>query len=107
MTYILTALLIVAIATIIALIKALRIQLSKIEIYEQWIEEYEQWIVGVRNDVSKTLQTMRDLDDKQMFEKDDEVGSVFQQMLGLVEKLNQRTILENEKEEEKKSTDTT
>ena len=92
MTYILITLLVVTVATIVILVKALNIQLSKVQVYEQWILE-------LRVDVIQTLVTMRELDRQQIFEKDDEVGTVFQQLLGLLEKLNQRTQLENEKEE--------
>lgn len=47
--------------------------LKKIEIYEDFIEEQE-----TNNET--LLETLRKIDNKQMFEKDDEVGSLFKQI---------------------------
>jgi hypothetical protein len=52
--------------------------LKKIEFYEQSVEEFY-------SSLSIVLHTMRSLDEKKMFETDDEVGEVFSQ---LVEMLN-------------------
>jgi hypothetical protein len=52
---------------------------------------YEQWIADWRLQVFKTWHHMRILDDRQMFEKDDEVGVVFQDMMELIKSLNDRT----------------
>lgn len=62
---------------------------------------YEQWILDFKEDVANTLETMRAIDkrgtfatslnDKGLFESDDEVGVVFKEMEDLIEKLNQRT----------------
>ena len=67
--------------------KALIIQAKKNAIYTKWI-------VDLQNKVENVYQTMRSLDDKQMFAKDDEVGSVFQQMVELIESLNEKTTKE-------------
>ena len=53
-----------------------------------------EWIVQVQNRVDNVVQTMHELDDKQMFSKDDDVGSVFQQMVELVDTLNEKTTKE-------------
>lgn len=47
--------------------------LKKLEIYEKSIEEFY-------TSLSFVLHAMRVLDEKQMFESDDEVGTVFKQM---------------------------
>lgn len=47
--------------------------LKKLEIYEKSIEEFY-------TSLSFVLHTMRVLDEKQMFESDDEVGTVFTQL---------------------------
>ena len=52
---------------IIFLSKGLIIQLKKNEIYEQWIREFQDRVESVQK-------TMIELDDKQMFSKDDEVS---------------------------------
>lgn len=63
--------------------KALAIQVKKNDIYAQWIVE-------LQNKVDNVYRTIHSLDDKQMFSKDDEVGSVFQQMVELIDSLNEK-----------------
>lgn len=60
------------------------------ELYEKWIREW-------RTDVFKVWAHIKLLDDKQMFEKDDEVGIVFQDMKMLIKSLNDK--IEEEIEE--------
>ncbi len=65
----------------------------KITIYEQSIEQFYAAL-------TVTLTNMRLLDSRQMFETDDEVGSVFQQLVDIVSNL--RPILygmENDEDE--------
>lgn len=69
------------------LAKALTIQVKKNEIYTQWIVE-------LQDKVEDVYQTISQLDEKQMFSKDDEVGSVFQQMVELISSLNEKTTKE-------------
>jgi hypothetical protein len=54
-------------------------------------ELYSRWIADWRGQVLKTWIHMKMLDEKQMFEKDDEVGIVFQDMRDLIRSLNDRT----------------
>jgi len=51
--------------------------LRKLEFYEQQIEEFYSTL-------SIVLHTMRVIDTRQMFEDDDEVGSVFKQLSDIV-----------------------
>lgn len=51
--------------------------LSKVEKYEDFIEQQE-----VNNET--LLETLRRIDSKQMFEKDDEVGSLFTQIKDII-----------------------
>jgi hypothetical protein len=74
----------------IFLYKALKAQLKKLSIYESHIIEYNNWVDNVRNDVRSTYLKMKDMDDKNIFYKDDEVGVVFQELLTLLTKLNDR-----------------
>jgi hypothetical protein len=65
------------------------------------IRTYELWIVGFKSDLMNTLERMRTIDkvgtfatslnDKGLFESDDQVGQIFKELLDLIEKLNQRT----------------
>jgi hypothetical protein len=72
--------------------------LKKVEIYEQSIEEFY-------SRTSIVLHSMRALDEQKMFETDDEVGSVFQQLVDILNTL--RPILYGviDDEEENRPTD--
>ena len=50
---------------------------KKITLYEQTIQQFYE-------DTSIVLHTMRVLDEKQMFETDDEVGTLFQQLTDII-----------------------
>jgi len=66
------------------LFKAANLQFNRASVYEDWIAEF-------KNDVMKTFIELKLLDDRQIFQKDDEVGVVFQELLDVVQKLNDRT----------------
>jgi uncharacterized protein YnzC (UPF0291/DUF896 family) len=66
-------------------------QLSANEILEEDSVLLQQWVEEFKVDVLKTSAHMKLLDDKQMFEKDDDVGIVFRDMMELIHKLNERT----------------
>jgi hypothetical protein len=53
---------------------------NKITLYEQTIQQFYE-------DASIILHTMRALDEKQMFETDDEVGEVFAQLTDIISML--------------------
>lgn len=65
------------------------------------VQTYEQWILEFKKDVETTLANMQAIDKKGvfassinndgLFESDDEVGKIFQEMKDLIDKLNQRT----------------
>jgi hypothetical protein len=61
---------------------------------------YEEWVLDFKTDVIDALEEMREIDkqgvfatslnDKGVFESDDQVGGIFKELLAVVEKLNQR-----------------
>ena len=55
-------------------------------------EEYEDIVINTKleilNKVETALQQMRDLDNREVFEKDDEVGATFQQLKNIIVDLN-------------------
>jgi hypothetical protein len=53
---------------------------------------HQQWIVDIREDVNYVYRKIKNLDDKQIFQKDDEVGVVFTDMVNLITKLNERVV---------------
>ena len=56
-------------------------------------EELEDTLVevveGTRTRVETALQQMKDIDTREVFEKDDEVGATFEQLKNIIEDLNQ------------------
>ena len=95
-TLILSFALIIALGLLISTFILIKILLKKIAVYEDWILDF-------KTDVIQTLEQMRAIDtrgtfittiaggEKGGFESDDELGIVFKEMMGLIEKLNQRT----------------
>jgi hypothetical protein len=93
-TFLLITGLVISITLNIFLIFAIGIQANKVQTYEEWILEFKQ-------DVETTLSNIQSIDkrgtfatslnDKGLFESDDEVGAIFKEMKDLIEKLNQRT----------------
>jgi hypothetical protein len=61
----------------------LTIAQNKIDIYEEWILEF-------KNDVNGVYRQLKNIDDKNLFEKDDDVGVIFSEMSALIDKLNTR-----------------
>ena len=51
-------------------------------------EQFEDNLIQVRGRIANTLQKMRDLDNREVFEKDDEVGATFAELKKLTEDLN-------------------
>lgn len=79
---ILSVIILILLVVIGFLIKVVIIQSKKNEIYEKWI-------LDIQTRVEVVMSTMIALDNRQMFSKDDEVGSIFSQMVDLVKSLNQ------------------
>ena len=76
----------------VALIYASYVAVRKIEIYEDNIMRFYEGATQI-------LRTSRHLDNKEMFEKDDEVGDLFQQLITVIGELR-GIIYEKEEEEE-------
>jgi hypothetical protein len=93
-TFLLIVILVISLGLNIAAYILIRNLLKKQEIYEQWILEF-------KTAVNTTLDLMRQIDkqgvfatsvnEKGIFESDDQVGEVFKRITALIEKLNERT----------------
>jgi len=90
-TILLSICLVASIVGNILLYKAGVRQIEVNEIREEEIKFLEGWVSDFKADVLKTFVHIKLIDDKQMFEKDDEVGIVFRDMMDLITKLNERT----------------
>lgn len=63
-------------------------------------EKLEDWILDARDRIVQVINDMRSIDSKEIFEKDDEVGSTFQELLAVVESLTELIVDDNQKTEE-------
>ena len=89
---IVVVLLVISAVINVALIYSSYVTVKKIEIYEDNIMRFYEGAI-------KILRTTRHLDNKEMFEKDDEVGALFQQLITVIGELR-GIIYETEEEEE-------
>jgi uncharacterized protein YoxC len=64
--------------------------LKKLEKYEDTVEEYEQFIETETKRNEALLEALRTIDNRQMFEKDDDVGSIFYQIKETIERFKQK-----------------
>ena len=83
-------LLVISIILNVALVYASYVAVKKIEIYEDNIMRFYEGATQI-------LRTSRHLDNREMFEKDDEVGALFQQLITVIGEL--RGIIYEEEEE--------
>jgi hypothetical protein len=56
--------------------------LKKIEVHEEWIDQY-------RSEINNVYKRLKMVDDKNLFEKDDDVGFVFSEILRVTEEFNE------------------
>jgi len=82
---------VVLIASLIAnalLYKAADRQLERADLYEQM---YQDFTLDMKDKTLQTYVQMKELDDRGVFSKDDEVGLAFKEILNLLQILNEAT----------------
>ena len=94
LTFLLITGLVISLGLNVAAFVIIRNLLKKVSVYEKWILEFKQ-------EVNDSLALMRAIDkqgvfatsvnDQGVFESDDQVGQVFKEIQGVIEKLNERT----------------
>lgn len=94
---ILTTLLGISVLLNIGFLFAIRNHLRNQSVFQDHIEHLEYRISRYFTGTQDVLMSMRAIDDKQMFEKDDEVGSLFTQLTEIIGEL--RILLYGEEEE--------
>lgn len=57
--------------------------LNKISVYEDWVDYFKL-------EIEKTYVHLKEVDEKNLFDKDDDVGFVFSELLRIVDEFNQR-----------------
>jgi hypothetical protein len=55
--------------------------IKKIEVHEEWIEQY-------RTEIENVYKRLKIVDDKNLFEKDDDVGFVFSEIQRVIREFN-------------------
>ena len=55
------------------------------------IETMQQWNDQYKNLVENTYRKLKEIDEKQIFEKDDDVGFVFSEMVKLIEFIKEKS----------------
>ncbi len=63
--------------------------LTKLEKLEDLVQDYEDFINRERIKNESLLEALRQIDNRQMFEKDDDVGSIFYQIKETIERFKQ------------------
>jgi hypothetical protein len=64
--------------------------LKKLERYEDVVEQYEEFIQTETQRNEALLEALRQIDNRQMFEKDDDVGSIFYQIKETIERFKKQ-----------------
>lgn len=54
-------------------------------------QKYEKMVLGFGNDALSVYESIKSIDDRQMFEKDDDVGIIFSQIFSIIEDFNNKT----------------
>ena len=93
--YILSGLLVVSILANVVLGRAFIVASYRIGVYEEWILEFQK-------NVKNTFRQLRHVDEREIFEKDDEVGFVFSNIVSIIDDLKEKTYAET-KEEQKEN----
>ena len=98
--YIITGIL-VALLIISAYI--IRNLLVKVEKYEDITQDQVRYLQNISNTIGESRQHLQNLDDKGVFQSDDEVGEFFNQMKAVQEQLNDYMLPQNYGKEESES----
>jgi hypothetical protein len=54
------------------------------------LEDQSEWIEKFKKSINSTYSNLKIIDDKQIFEKDDEVGVVFSNIVNVIKQLNSK-----------------
>ena len=77
--------------------------LRKVEKYEDVVQDQVQYLQNISNAVGEGQKHLKNLDERGVFQSDDEVGYFFEQMKYVQDELNRYMLPENYGKEEKQS----
>ena len=63
--------------------------LKKNEKYEEQISEYETWLKSYRGEIDNVYKRLKMVDEKNLFERDDDVGFVFSEILRVIKEFDE------------------
>ena len=102
-----TTLFYIIISTLVALLLIssyiIRNLLVKVERYEDITQDQVTYLQSISDTIGESRQHLQNLDDKGVFQSDDEVGEFFNQMKEVQEQLNNYMLPKNYGKEESKS----
>lgn len=85
-----SVLFVISIGINIFLSKALTVQLKRIEKFEKEIDNYDEYVVRYQDELKNIYLNLKTIDDRSLFEKDDDVGSTFSEILRIVKELDDK-----------------
>lgn len=80
---------------LIASVIALRNLLVKVEKYEDVVQDQVQYLQNISKTVTESQKHLQNLDERGVFQSDDEVGFFFEQLKAVQEELNRYMLPEN------------
>ena len=86
---------------LIVLLIAIRNMLIKIEKYEDVVQDQTKYLQNISNIIYEGSKHLNSLDEKGLFQADDELGEFFNQMKEVQDQLNQYMLPENYGKKEK------
>ena len=93
----------ILVVTLIVLTYIIRNLMLKVEAYEDVTQDQVRYLQNISNIIGESKQHLQNLDERGVFQSDDEVGEFFNQMKSVQEQLNNYMLPENYGQEESKS----
>ena len=88
---ILSMALLVSLVVIIYLGLVIRTQLIKERTYIEELDKYDEYVVEYQSMLKQTYDKLKDVDDRNLFAKDDDVGFVFSDILNIIEEISKKS----------------
>jgi len=93
----------ILVVSLLIFIYILRNLLIKVEKYEDIVQDQVQYLQNISNAIGEGQKHLKSLDERGIFQSDDEVGYFFEQLKNVQDELNRYMLPENYGKEEKQS----
>ena len=93
-----TTIVILSVLLVIALFTSINL-LFKLEKIDEELNESVTTLENIYKDLNESVNTMRTIDSKGIFESDDETGTVFTALKGVIDELNVKYTIDENKDE--------